>query len=193
MLIRRLVLLPRGLSHCHRGPSRRLSTENVRKVPASGQGQGRSGKGPQGTQGPPPSTSVDEEVSEGPLPFPPPPHLLPLPPPAREDVSGEEAGGGRSRLGSWAWLGGLSPGYALNASHLTVIPSPAHFYQVLLERSRGARRRLTLASLYLGNGRLERDLVRQPSHAPRRSHRSQRHRLKSQSSDLSPSRIYILR
>jgi len=43
---------------------------------------------------------------------------------------------------------------------ITVIHEPSIFYKTVMEKCRTAKRRITLASLYLGTGHLEEQLVR---------------------------------
>jgi len=43
---------------------------------------------------------------------------------------------------------------------ITVIHEPRIFYNTVVEKCRTAKRRITLASLYLGTGHLEEQLVR---------------------------------
>lgn len=43
---------------------------------------------------------------------------------------------------------------------ITVIHEPSIFYETVVEKCRTAKRRITLASLYLGTGHLEEQLVR---------------------------------
>jgi len=46
------------------------------------------------------------------------------------------------------------------AFQITVIHEPSIFYKTVVEKCRTAKRRITLASLYLGTGHLEEQLVR---------------------------------
>ena len=54
---------------------------------------------------------------------------------------------------------GVPPCFAVNAASVRPLSTPREFYDVLLSGCRLAQRRVTLASLYLGTGSLERDLV----------------------------------
>lgn len=56
-------------------------------------------------------------------------------------------------------VGGVPPCFAVNAASVRPLSTPREFYDVLLSGCRLAQRRVTLASLYLGTGPLERDLV----------------------------------
>ncbi|KAJ1633109.1 hypothetical protein T492DRAFT_904481 [Pavlovales sp. CCMP2436] len=51
------------------------------------------------------------------------------------------------------------PRLCLRAASVTLLASPAAFYEALLEGARGSRRRVNLAALYLGTGELERALA----------------------------------
>ncbi|XP_057681617.1 CDP-diacylglycerol--glycerol-3-phosphate 3-phosphatidyltransferase, mitochondrial isoform X2 [Corythoichthys intestinalis] len=51
------------------------------------------------------------------------------------------------------------PAFRVNGAQIHVIASPDQFYQTLKARVRTAKRRVVLASLYLGTGQLEQDLV----------------------------------
>lgn len=59
----------------------------------------------------------------------------------------------------WAWLSERSPGFAVKGSSIRVITCPNVFYETLLEKVGKAEKRISLASLYLGNGKMEDDLV----------------------------------
>ncbi|KAK6059172.1 hypothetical protein COOONC_03199 [Cooperia oncophora] len=47
----------------------------------------------------------------------------------------------------------------ISAESVRILESPTDFYQFLLERSHSAKKRVTLSSLYLGDGALEHALV----------------------------------
>ncbi|KAF1336576.1 Cdp-diacylglycerol-glycerol-3-phosphate 3-phosphatidyltransferase, partial [Globisporangium splendens] len=49
--------------------------------------------------------------------------------------------------------------FPLNSERVTILPSPTAFYEQLLTNIRGAKQRVTISSLYLGTGALERELV----------------------------------
>lgn len=63
------------------------------------------------------------------------------------------------RLESLDWLHGLSPCFALESSQIEIIQEPNLFYDQLLALCTNAKYRISIASLYLGNGNLEKDLV----------------------------------
>ncbi|XP_015115699.1 CDP-diacylglycerol--glycerol-3-phosphate 3-phosphatidyltransferase, mitochondrial [Diachasma alloeum] len=58
------------------------------------------------------------------------------------------------------WLHDVAPAFPIDAAKITIIHEPSVFYSTLLERCKRAERRITLASLYLGTQKLERDLVK---------------------------------
>ncbi|XP_059157125.1 CDP-diacylglycerol--glycerol-3-phosphate 3-phosphatidyltransferase, mitochondrial-like [Physella acuta] len=62
-------------------------------------------------------------------------------------------------LGTFSWLSQYGPQFHLKGEQVQVISEPAQFYEVLKLKSRKAKKRITFASLYLGNGDLEKDLV----------------------------------
>lgn len=62
-------------------------------------------------------------------------------------------------INNLSWLHKVAPGFPVNGSKITIINEPTVFYTFLLEKCRTARKRITLASLYLGTGKLEADLV----------------------------------
>lgn len=59
----------------------------------------------------------------------------------------------------WAWLAEKSPGFAVRGENVRVITCPNIFYQTLVEKVTAAKERISLASLYLGNGSMEEHLV----------------------------------
>jgi len=62
-------------------------------------------------------------------------------------------------FGGWEWLAQYGPRYLVSGEDVRIIQSPDDFYRCLLEKSKSARSRISLASLYLGNGKLEKELV----------------------------------
>ncbi|XP_005097727.1 CDP-diacylglycerol--glycerol-3-phosphate 3-phosphatidyltransferase, mitochondrial [Aplysia californica] len=64
-----------------------------------------------------------------------------------------------SGLSSFKWMSQFGPEFLIRGEQVQVITEPDQFYQVLKLKTRKAKRRVTLASLYLGNGNLESDLV----------------------------------
>lgn len=64
-----------------------------------------------------------------------------------------------AEIASLLWLHSVAPGFSLNGSQVSIITEPCKFYEALLEGCSTARKRITLASLYLGTGTLENSLV----------------------------------
>ncbi|XP_064471512.1 CDP-diacylglycerol--glycerol-3-phosphate 3-phosphatidyltransferase, mitochondrial-like [Ornithodoros turicata] len=65
------------------------------------------------------------------------------------------------------WLWGMGPGFAVPGKSITVLHEPTQYYELLKELSRKAQHRIILASLYLGTGELEKDLVKCVAEAAR--------------------------
>jgi len=64
------------------------------------------------------------------------------------------------KLEIFQWLGNETPCFSLNGNKVRIISEPGTFYATLLKKAGEARHRITLASLYLGTGNLETELVR---------------------------------
>ncbi|RZF43477.1 hypothetical protein LSTR_LSTR001738 [Laodelphax striatellus] len=60
---------------------------------------------------------------------------------------------------SLSWLRSTAPGFGVNGDNITVLQKPDDFYNNLIHLCQNARRRISLASLYLGTGQLEEKLV----------------------------------
>ncbi|XP_012258147.2 CDP-diacylglycerol--glycerol-3-phosphate 3-phosphatidyltransferase, mitochondrial [Athalia rosae] len=60
---------------------------------------------------------------------------------------------------NFSWLQKVAPGFPADGSKITIIHKPSEFYSLLVKKCRTAQFRITLASLYLGTGKLEADLV----------------------------------
>ncbi|KAK0162344.1 hypothetical protein PV327_008689 [Microctonus hyperodae] len=60
----------------------------------------------------------------------------------------------------FSWLHNSTIGFPIDASKITIIHEPNLFYKNLLDKCRKAEERITLASLYLGTGELEEELVK---------------------------------
>ncbi|XP_063218156.1 CDP-diacylglycerol--glycerol-3-phosphate 3-phosphatidyltransferase, mitochondrial isoform X2 [Bacillus rossius redtenbacheri] len=58
------------------------------------------------------------------------------------------------------WLDGSVPAFPVDPAKVKIIKEPSEFYDTLLEKCSTAEHRITLASLYLGTGSLERKLDR---------------------------------
>lgn len=57
------------------------------------------------------------------------------------------------------WLSNVTPCFPIKADTVTIITEPDVFYKKLLQRSSEAKERITLASLYLGTGELEKVFI----------------------------------
>lgn len=53
-----------------------------------------------------------------------------------------------------------APCFSVNAKNVRIINEPNDFYETLLQRASSAKKRVSLASLYLGTGKLESDLLK---------------------------------
>lgn len=57
------------------------------------------------------------------------------------------------------WLYSVTPCFPVNSSKVNIISDPRKFYDTLCERFRNANRRISVASLYLGTGTMEKKLL----------------------------------
>ncbi|KAM4624023.1 CDP-diacylglycerol--glycerol-3-phosphate 3-phosphatidyltransferase, mitochondrial isoform 1-T2 [Polymixia lowei] len=57
------------------------------------------------------------------------------------------------------WMAEHVPAFRVPGAHIHILTSPDQFYQVMKARIKTAKRRVVMASLYLGTGPLEQDLV----------------------------------
>ncbi|CAH2239794.1 CDP-diacylglycerol--glycerol-3-phosphate 3-phosphatidyltransferase, mitochondrial isoform X2 [Pararge aegeria] len=64
-----------------------------------------------------------------------------------------------SELQHFNWMFNLAPCFPVNASKINIITEPSKFYDVLCERFHNAKRRISMASLYIGIGDLEKKLL----------------------------------
>ncbi|XP_076234399.1 phosphatidylglycerophosphate synthase 1 isoform X2 [Calliopsis andreniformis] len=64
-----------------------------------------------------------------------------------------------------SWLHKAAPCFPINGSKIKIIHEPNVFYSTLIEKCKNARKRITFASLYLGTGKLESNLVNAISEA----------------------------
>ncbi|XP_030376035.1 CDP-diacylglycerol--glycerol-3-phosphate 3-phosphatidyltransferase, mitochondrial [Scaptodrosophila lebanonensis] len=72
---------------------------------------------------------------------------------------------GAPALDSLSWLHNVAPCFPLRGDQVQVIHEPHHFYETLVQRISTARRRIVLASLYLGTGQLENAFVQTLRHS----------------------------
>ncbi|XP_043247951.1 CDP-diacylglycerol--glycerol-3-phosphate 3-phosphatidyltransferase, mitochondrial [Colletes gigas] len=66
----------------------------------------------------------------------------------------------QSELHTLSWLYKTAPCFPINGSKIKIIHEPSVFYSTLIEKCKNAKKRITFASLYLGTGKLESDLVK---------------------------------
>ncbi|XP_051792511.1 CDP-diacylglycerol--glycerol-3-phosphate 3-phosphatidyltransferase, mitochondrial isoform X2 [Erpetoichthys calabaricus] len=59
----------------------------------------------------------------------------------------------------FSWISEELPAFNISGSQVCVLHSPAEFYQVMKDSIKLAKRRIVMASLYLGTGPLEQELV----------------------------------
>ncbi|XP_065503592.1 CDP-diacylglycerol--glycerol-3-phosphate 3-phosphatidyltransferase, mitochondrial isoform X1 [Caloenas nicobarica] len=57
------------------------------------------------------------------------------------------------------WIRNLVPEFGISSSHVKVLSSPTEFYELLKVQIKSAKQRVVMASLYLGTGLLEQELV----------------------------------
>ncbi|KAH8328762.1 hypothetical protein KR074_007575, partial [Drosophila pseudoananassae] len=72
---------------------------------------------------------------------------------------------GAPALESLTWLHNLAPCFPLRGDQIRVIHEPQQFYDTLVQRIAHAKRRIVLASLYLGTGQLENAMVQKLRHS----------------------------
>ncbi|XP_074648127.1 CDP-diacylglycerol--glycerol-3-phosphate 3-phosphatidyltransferase, mitochondrial-like [Tubulanus polymorphus] len=65
----------------------------------------------------------------------------------------------RQSLRNFGWIGKLTPCYGISGNNVAVIADPKDFYNKLKEEAQNAKKRICLASLYLGTGKLEKEMV----------------------------------
>ncbi|XP_040032951.2 CDP-diacylglycerol--glycerol-3-phosphate 3-phosphatidyltransferase, mitochondrial isoform X1 [Gasterosteus aculeatus] len=83
----------------------------------------------------------------------PPPRRVPRP----AGSTGAQGSGGL--CGHFQWMAEHVPAFRVPGNRIHVLTSPDHFYQTMKARIKTARRRVVMASLYLGTGQLEQELV----------------------------------
>ncbi|XP_038212304.1 CDP-diacylglycerol--glycerol-3-phosphate 3-phosphatidyltransferase, mitochondrial isoform X1 [Zerene cesonia] len=64
-----------------------------------------------------------------------------------------------TELQPFNWIYNLAPCFPVTASKINIITNPKQFYNTLYDRFRSAKRRISIASLYIGTGELEKDLL----------------------------------
>ncbi|XP_075950117.1 CDP-diacylglycerol--glycerol-3-phosphate 3-phosphatidyltransferase, mitochondrial [Anarhichas minor] len=71
--------------------------------------------------------------------------------------------------GHFQWMAEHVPAFRVPGTHIHILTSPDQFYQTMKARIKTAKRRVVMASLYLGTGQLEQELVDCMEEALRRS------------------------
>ncbi|CAL8303158.1 unnamed protein product [Lota lota] len=62
-------------------------------------------------------------------------------------------------LTHFQWMAEHAPAFRVPGTHIHMLSSPSQFYQAIKSRIKTAKRRVVMASLYLGTGQLEQELV----------------------------------
>lgn len=66
---------------------------------------------------------------------------------------------GDGKLDNLSFLLECAPCFSVNGKNIRIISEPKDFYETLLNRASSAKKRISLASLYLGVGKLESDFL----------------------------------
>ncbi|KAL3051692.1 hypothetical protein OYC64_001847 [Pagothenia borchgrevinki] len=69
------------------------------------------------------------------------------------------AQGTEGLFGHFRWMAEHVPAFRVPGTHIHILTSPDQFYQAMKARIKTAKRRVVMASLYLGTGQLEQELV----------------------------------
>ncbi|RVE59812.1 hypothetical protein OJAV_G00192210 [Oryzias javanicus] len=70
------------------------------------------------------------------------------------------------------WMAEQAPAFRVPGTHIQILTSPEQFYQAMKARIKTAQKRVVMASLYLGTGRMEQELVDCIEEALERSEKS---------------------
>ncbi|XP_010795214.1 CDP-diacylglycerol--glycerol-3-phosphate 3-phosphatidyltransferase, mitochondrial, partial [Notothenia coriiceps] len=62
-------------------------------------------------------------------------------------------------FGHFRWMAEHVPAFRVPGTHIHILTSPDQFYKTMKARIKTAKRRVVMASLYLGTGQLEQELV----------------------------------
>lgn len=57
------------------------------------------------------------------------------------------------------WIYSVAPCFPVKSSKINIIHDPSNFYNIICERFRNAKHRISIASLYIGTGHLEKALL----------------------------------
>ncbi|TNN68453.1 CDP-diacylglycerol--glycerol-3-phosphate 3-phosphatidyltransferase, mitochondrial [Liparis tanakae] len=87
------------------------------------------------------------------------PLLAEADPPPRHVSRPAAAQGADGLCGHFQWMAEHVPAFRVPGTHIHILTSPDQFYQTMKARIKTARRRVVMASLYLGTGQLEQELV----------------------------------
>ncbi|KAJ4920111.1 hypothetical protein JOQ06_022343 [Pogonophryne albipinna] len=74
-------------------------------------------------------------------------------------VGSAGAQGTEGLCGHFRWMAEHVPAFRVPGTHIHILTSPDQFYQTMKARIKTAKRRVVMASLYLGTGQLEQELV----------------------------------
>ncbi|CAH0564864.1 unnamed protein product [Brassicogethes aeneus] len=59
----------------------------------------------------------------------------------------------------FSWLLNYAPCFPISTQNIRIITEPKQFYDAIIDNCKNAKKRITLVSLYLGNGKLEKEIV----------------------------------
>ncbi|XP_071763988.1 CDP-diacylglycerol--glycerol-3-phosphate 3-phosphatidyltransferase, mitochondrial [Centroberyx gerrardi] len=83
----------------------------------------------------------------------------PAPPRVSKSAGSAGAQGTDGLHARFRWMAEHVPAFRVPGAHIHILTSPDQFYQAMKARIKTAKRRVVMASLYLGTGPLEQDLV----------------------------------
>ncbi|XP_071384789.1 CDP-diacylglycerol--glycerol-3-phosphate 3-phosphatidyltransferase, mitochondrial [Centroberyx affinis] len=83
----------------------------------------------------------------------------PAPPRVSKPAGSAGAQGTEGLHARFRWMAEHVPAFRVPGGHIHILTSPDQFYQAMKARIKTAKRRVVMASLYLGTGPLEQDLV----------------------------------
>lgn len=74
-------------------------------------------------------------------------------------TSSKAAFNSTNQIDRFSWIGDSLPCFRLSGKQISVLTEPTQFFETLKVKARKARKRILMASLYLGTGALEKELV----------------------------------
>ncbi|XP_058476192.1 CDP-diacylglycerol--glycerol-3-phosphate 3-phosphatidyltransferase, mitochondrial isoform X1 [Solea solea] len=77
----------------------------------------------------------------------------------RPSGSAGDQSSGDGLCAHFRWMAEHVPAFRVPGTHIHILTSPDQFYQAMKDRIQTAKRRVVMASLYLGTGQLEQELV----------------------------------